>query len=193
MGSSNLEMAQGLNYKLKPGQPIIVSNMPSQKVITVSIQGDPNEQTSRVMPPLYASAYAVRKFFIEEHDQKFSVEKLRGRWPDANAQRVKKQWTGTYALPVPNDTRKLESIKPEKQVPGVTVALATWEYGAVGQILHVGPYTKEGPTIQSLRTFVEKQGYQIVPNSHEEIYLTDPTKADPDKMRTLILCRLAKK
>ena len=188
--SLSTEMCKGLDYNLKPLAPTI-ADMPSQKVVAVSIKGDPNKETPKVMKPLYGTAYTVRKIY-KELGNVFKVEKLRGRWPDKNMSLSKDKWTGEYALPVPNDVKELPELKDEKKVSGVDVKLTSWEYGKVGQILHVGSYTEEGSTIRKLHEYVKSQGYNVVPNSHEEIYLTDPTKSSPDKMKTLLLCRLEK-
>lgn len=52
---SEINMCQGLEYKLKPGVPRI-SDMSAQKVISVEVVGDPNQETARLMTPLYATA-----------------------------------------------------------------------------------------------------------------------------------------
>jgi len=190
MKESSLEMSRGVNYKLKPFVPTI-SDMPSQKMVTVIVKGDPGKETGRTMPPLYASAYAVRKIY-KEAGKVFKVEKLRARWPEENIKLPKDQWVGTYALPIPNDVNDLPDIKEEKKVSGIEVKLTTWEYGKVGQIIHQGPYSEEKPTIQKLHDYVQSQGYEIVPDSHEEIYLTGPTKSSPDKIKTMIIYRIKK-
>ena len=188
MGDSPLEMCRGLNYKLKPYVPTI-SDMPPQTMVTVVVKGDPSKETGRCMPPLYATAYAIRIIYKEAGDV-FKVEKLRARWPDNTINLPKEQWTGTYALPVPNDIKELPDIKEEKKVHCVEIKLTTWEYGKVGQIIHQGPYSEEAPTVQKLHDYVQSEGFKLIANSHEEIYLSDPTKSSPDKIKTLIVCRI---
>ena len=190
MNSSVLEMTKGLNYKIKPFSPG-VSHMPDQKMIIVKVNGDPSKETERVMGPLYATAYAIRRIY-KDAGMIYSVEKLRGRWPAENMSLPKSQWTGIYGLPVPNDVTELPEIKKGKIIIGVEVKLTTWEYGHVGQILHVGPYSEEWPTIQKLHEHVESNGYKVIPNSHEEIYLTNGRGVAPDKMKTILLCRFQK-
>jgi hypothetical protein len=57
--------------------------------------------------------------------------------------------------------------------------------GLAAQIMHVGPYSAEGPTIKRLHRFVEEQGYQLR-GKHHEIYLGDPRRSAPEKLRTII-------
>lgn len=187
---SVLQMTAGLNQKVKVNQPEI-SYMPAQRMLTVIIKGDPNIETARLMGPLYGTAYAVRKIY-KEQDRVFKVEKLRGRWPDVNADITKGQWVGVYALPVPNDVSQLPEIKLDKQVDGVQINLEDWEYGDVAYILHLGPYTEECGSLNMLKQFIQDNGYRVKANSHEEIYLSDPAKTTADKLKTILLYRIEK-
>jgi hypothetical protein len=72
--------------------------------------------------------------------------------------------------------------------------LTTWEYGEVAEILHVGPYDREEPTLQRLRKFVQAEGYAIV-GEHEEEYVRGPTltgPGDPEQYLTILRYRVAK-
>lgn len=187
---SVLQMCVGLNEKLRANQPEI-SYMRAQQMLTVTIKGNPALETAKLMSPLYATAYAVRKIY-KEQDRVFKVEKLRGRWPDVNRALDKDKWTGIYALPVPNDVTQLPEIKPEKQVAGVEICLGEWGYGDVAYILHTGAYTEECGTLEILKKFILDQGYRIKIDSHEEIYLSDPSKTMADKLKTILLYRIEK-
>jgi len=184
------QLSLGFNYKLKPFVPSIVQ-LPAQRMVEVEVLGDPSTVSARVLPMLYATAYGIRKRY-KDAGVVFAVEKLRGRWADGNLKRSKDAWEGRYGLPVPNDTESLPEIKKEKQVAGVNICLATWQYGFVGQILHEGPYSHEASTIERLHQHVLGQGYVAIPDSHEEVYLTDPNKTAPEKMKTILLVRLGK-
>jgi hypothetical protein len=184
------ESGFGLDTKLKPFVPRL-ARVPDQKMVVVDIHGDPGRETERLMGPLYAAAYAVRGEY-KRHGTAFKVDKLRGRWPASNLSVPRSQWTGTYGLPVPNDVTSVPEIKPEKRVPGVQVTLATWRYGETAQILHVGPFSAEWPTIQKLHAFVESQGYRVVPDSHEEVYLSDGRRTAPEDLKTILICRVRK-
>lgn len=162
-------------------QPEILTMKP-QKMAVVHTKGDPNKVLPKVMPALYGSVYRL-KFDLKRKGVTFKVGALRGRWPDAHLV-PKDQWTGLLGLPVPADTVSLPQKIPETQVK-----LETWDYGAVAQILHIGPYRTEGPTVERLHKFVAENGYEIA-GDHEEEYLTSP-KAKVQK--TLIRCPIRKK
>jgi effector-binding domain-containing protein len=88
-------------------------------------------------------------------------------------------------MPVPDSVTALPSKGPEA---GLEVALATWEYGEVAEILHVGPYSAEEPTVARLKSFIAERGYEIA-GAHEEEYLRGPGMlfaGDPGSYLTLI-------
>ncbi len=146
--------------------PQLVS-MPAQKMAMVRSVGDPNVVGKDVFPALYGSAYAL-KFALKKQGREFKVSPPRARWPNAHVA-PKEEWVALWGIPVPEDVESL----PQK-TPGVEVALEEWQYGTVAQILHIGPYSEEGPAIARLHAFIAEQGYEIA-GDHEEEYLSAPT------------------
>jgi hypothetical protein len=57
--------------------------------------------------------------------------------------------------------------------------------GTCAQIMHIGPFSAEGPTIERLHKFIADSGCKPV-GKHHEIYLSDVRKADPEKWKTVI-------
>lgn len=152
---------------MKPFTPEIIE-MPARKVATVTSKGDPNVVGEQVFKPLYGAVYTLKFDLKKRGLESFKVEAVRARWPDAHLL-PKDQWTAHWALPIPDDTE----ILPKKNPDDPDVAIATWEYGTVAQVLHLGPYSEEGPTIEALHKFVEENGYRLI-GDHEEEYLTSP-------------------
>ena len=78
---------------------------------------------------------------------------------------------------------------------GLEVELATWEYGEVAEILHVGPYSEETPTIERLHAFIGVSGYEIR-GDHEEEYLRGPgmpfIRVSPEDYYTIIRYQVRK-
>lgn len=181
---TEITLHQGLNYKVKQGIPVI-SDMPAQKVVSIHVIGDPNKETSKLMKPLYSAAYGVRKIY-KANGNVFTVDKLRGRWSKRNMDKSKHDWIGTYALPLPNDVTALPFDEKEMS----NLKLEEWQYGKVAYILHVGSYQSEEKTITTLLDFISSHGMKIIEDSHEEIYVSDPTRTDKDRLKTIILYRL---
>lgn len=146
-------------------EPRIVE-MPSQKMAVVYTEGDPNEVAAQAMPALYGSVYKL-KFDLKKKGVEFKVGPLRARWPDAHLV-PKNQWIGIWGLPIPDDVSVLL-----QKAPGIYAKIEIWRYGKVAQVLHIGSYATEGPTVQRLHGFIAENGYEIA-GVHEEEYLTTP-------------------
>jgi hypothetical protein len=162
-----------------------ISTKPAQKMVVVEAQGDPNVVGQKAFGLLFSIYYNIK-----DAPKSFTLPAPRARWP-VSLDTSKAEWLGLYALPVPETTTELPQYQAQ---PGLTVSLATWEYGEVAEILHLGPYDQEQPATQRLMDFINAQGYTIA-GEHEEEYLKGPTmfsKGDPEKYATIIRYRVKK-
>ncbi len=159
-----------------------ITTMSDQKMLVVTAKGDPNIVGGKAFKLLFQTYFKIP-------NAPKSMIVPRARWVgDMN---VKSSWTGYYALPVPGETAQLPAIEAE---PGYQVELLTWVYGEVAEILHIGPYADEPPTIEKLHRLIKEQGYKIV-GEHEEEYLKGPGMffaGDPKGYYTIIRLRVAK-
>jgi hypothetical protein len=152
-----------------------ILEMPTLTMAVVVTHGDPNTVGGAAFKALYGAVYSL-KFALKKAGRAFRVAPLRARWPDAHLV-PKDQWEGDWGLPIPDDTTELV-----QKMPDVPVRIERWEYGPVAQILHRGPFSAEGPTIERLHEFIAAQGYEIA-GAHEEEYLTPLTAKE---LKTLI-------
>ena len=139
-------------------------------------KGAPDKVFSELMPALYSSVYTLKFDLKKKGLPTFKVSGLRARYPNAHLVPVE-EWTHIIGLPIPEDTTSL----PQK-VPNIEVKIEQWEYGTVAQILHLGAYDQERPTVERLHKFIEESGYQVA-GVHEEEYLTTP---DAKVVKTII-------
>ncbi len=160
-----------------------ILEMPSQKMAVVYGKGAPDKVFPELMPALYGSVYTLKFDLKKRGLPTFKVSGLRARYPDAHLVPME-EWTHIIGLPIPEDTTTL----PQK-VADVEVKIETWGYGIVAQILHLGAYDQEQPTVECLQQFIEDSGYEIA-GDHEEEYLTTPDAKAP---RTLIRYSVKKK
>jgi len=160
-----------------------ILEMPAQKMAVVYGRGAPDKIFPELMPALYGSVYTLKFTLKKQGLPTFKVSGLRARYPDAHLVPIA-EWTHVIGLPVPADTASL----PQK-VGSTEVRIETWGYGTVAQILHLGPYDQEGPTVERLHRFIEENGYEIA-GVHEEEYLTSP---DARVIRTIIRYPVKKK
>jgi len=167
--------------KLKTDPQIL--EMPPQKMAVVTGTGAPDKVFPETMPALYGSVYTLKFDLKKRGLPTFKVSGLRARYPNVLLA-PKDEWIHIIGLPIPEDTTAL----PQK-VPDVEVKVETWEYGTVAQILHIGPYDQEGPTIERLHKFIEESGYEVA-GPHEEEYLSRP---DAKVIKTIIRYPIRKK
>ena len=160
-----------------------ILEMPPQKMAVVSGKGAPDKVFSEVLPALYGSVYTLKFDLKKQGLPTFKVSSLRARYPDAHLV-PKESWTIIIGLPIPEDTTTLF-----QKVPNIEVKIETWDYGAVGQILHLGAYDQESATVERLHQFIEDNGYEIA-GLHEEEYLTSP---DAKVIKTIIRYPIKKK
>jgi hypothetical protein len=160
-----------------------IIEMPPRKMAVVSGKGNPQEVFGKLMPGLYKTLYTLKFDLKKKGDTTYKVSAACARYLDANIA-DKDDWSIYIGIPVPDDTVELPA-----KVPAAEICLETWEYGTVGQILHIGAYDKETETITRLLKHIEDEGYDVV-GVHEEEYLTTP-KAKV--MKTLIRYPVRKK
>lgn len=160
-----------------------ITKMPDQKMLVVTAIGDPNMVGSKAFKLLFQTYYKI------PNTSKALAHAPRARWVgDMN---VKSSWTGYYALPVPEATAQLPVAEADT---AYRIELLSWAYGDTAEILHVGPYGAETPTIEKLHRFIQSQGYHII-GAHEEEYIKGPGmffQGDPMGYYTIIRYRVAK-
>ncbi len=179
-------------------EPMIV-DVPAMNFLMIDGKGDPNtaKEYKEAVETLFAVSYAV-KFMIKKGKQAidFGVLPLEGLWwtPDMKDFSVerKDEWLWTMMILQPEVVTKtlideaIESVRKKKNP--AALAKLRWEKfheGKSAQIMHIGPFADEAPTIEKLHTFITESGSALC-GKHHEIYLSDPRKADPRKMKTII-------
>ena len=172
----------------------------SMNFVMVDGVGDPNTSADfqDAVGALYGVAYTV-KFDMKKSQPagyfEFVVPPLEGLWwmdpgPFDPEAKDKWQWTVMVMQPdfvtssiIENAILVLKEKKPSDALS--KVRFERFEEGASAQIMHLGPYSEEGPTIEKLHSFVEAEGY-VLRGKHHEIYLSDPRRCAPEKLKTII-------
>lgn len=171
--------------KYEPLKTPQISTAPNAKMLVVEAQGDPNVVGAKAFGLLFQIYFKMK-----ETPKGPGLPAPRARWPVA-LDAPKTEWVGLYALRVPES---VAALPPHEAAPELKVSLASWEYGEIAEILHVGPYDQEQPTVARLMDFIKARGYEAV-GPHEEEYLKGPTmfsKGDPEKYVTIIRYRVKK-
>lgn len=173
-------------------QPTIVE-VPELAYLMIDGIGEPGSADfDRALKAIYGIAYGIR--FALKPAITYSIMPLQARWgtteADAKAPRGTWQWTLMILQPnlvTPDDLElaigKVRKNQPDTAASGVR--LERFAEGRCAQILHVGPYGDETETIRRLLSFVDEAGYEPS-GRHHEIYLSDPDRTPPERLRTII-------
>lgn len=162
------------------------TTLPDVRVLVVEAKGDPTKVGGEAFGVLFKTYFKLKG--VPKGPKQPAP---RARWP-LSPDTAKEQWIGRYAMPVPESVGSLPS--EAASTSGLRARLTTWEYGQVAEILHVGPYEREEPTIGKLMGFIKDNGYEIV-GEHEEEYLKGPGmfgRGNPEKYLTIIRYRVRK-
>jgi len=183
-------------YTASASKPALI-DVPPLACIMVEGMGDPSSTVfQEAVGSLYSVAYTLKFAFKKERAIDYPVTALEGLWSAKDRgdfQRARRdRWEWTLFLVVPDVVTKkdvaqtIEIVKKKAKFPGFPgIKFQTFEEGRAAQILHVGPYAAEGATIEKLHLFIREQGYELR-GRHHEIYLGDPRRAAPEKLKTII-------
>ena len=172
--------------------------VPPLQYVMIDGTGDPNSESfGEAMGALYAAAYGV-KFASKADGRDFGVMGAEGLWwtdpPEAFSMTAKGDWFWTLLLILPEwitsgmvDDALAAAVEKGKvdQSTAAKVRLETLNEGLSVQVLHIGPYEAEPPTIASMHEYAYGQGYKLR-GKHHEIYMNDPRRVAPEKMKTIL-------
>ncbi|MCM1988967.1 GyrI-like domain-containing protein [Oceanirhabdus seepicola] len=192
-------------YKASSKQVQIV-NVPKLNYLKIDGMGNPNtaQEYKDAVEALFSLSYTV-KFMIKKGSMgiDYGVMPLQGLWYHDNmelfSQERKEEWKWTSLIMQPEFVDKelideaVDQVKKKKDLSSIDkIKFESLDEGLVAQIMHIGPYSEEMPTIEKLHNFIEENGYIKVGN-HHEIYLSDPRKAAPENLKTILRQPIAKK
>ena len=181
-----------------------VVTVPARTVLSIEGTGAPEGETfQRALHALYGVAFTLKFARKKAGGLDFRIGPLEGRWWAALSGATivlapRETWRWCLRLAVPDgatQTEVREAIrvatgrkggKLEKSVEATTVSLERLPAQRVGRSLHVGPYSEEGRTFDALDRALAKAGVKPA-FSHLEVYLSDPRRTAPARLRTVLL------
>jgi hypothetical protein len=173
--------------------------VPELVFLMIDGHADPNTapEYGEAVRAIYAVAYAA-KFVVKRAPDgiDFGVMPLEGLWwtPDmatfTTDDKSAWDWTTMIAQPEQVTPEVVERARAKaagnKALAAIDrVRLERFREGQAAQVMHIGPYATEGPTIHGLHVFIAEQGYERA-GKHHEIYLSDPRRSAPEKMKTIV-------
>jgi hypothetical protein len=185
-------------YSAPVGEPELVE-VPALRYLMVDGSGDPNDNADfqAAMEALYGMAYTL-KFMLKRGSDAMDwvVMPLQGLWwaDDMGVFRMDERadWKWTIMILQPDAVTEehvdmaREELRAKKDPPALgRLRFEAYEEGLSAQVMHLGPYSDEGPTIDRLHAFIGEQG-RTPRGKHHEIYMGDPRRTAPERLRTII-------
>ena len=186
-------------YQPSPKKPVII-DVPEMAFLMIDGAGNPNTHPDykAAVEALYGTAYTIKFACKKALGRDFVVMPLEGLWWGmplnkgvlTEADKDQFQWTMMIRQPDfvtaemvrdaaaeaarKKDLPALEGLRFERYAEGLSV-----------QIMHIGPYDAEGPLIARMHQFAFNEGYRLH-GKHHEIYLGDPRRTAPEKLKTVL-------
>ncbi len=187
---SKLELRRELRDLYRaPAEQLAIVEVPDHDYLMSDGAGPPaGEQFITAVDALYSVSWAL-KFALKREGVEFAVMPLEGLWWNPE------RWTLMIAQPeeVTEElvAQAVSTVAKRRDLPSLRrLRLERFHEGLAAQVTHVGPYADEHDTLERLEEFVETQGFQFV-GTHHEIYLGDPRRTPPTRLRTIMRVAIA--
>lgn len=172
--------------------------VPPMTYLMIDGQGDPNTSKAfaAAVEALFAAAYAI-KFAVKKGPTgaDYGVMPLEGLWwadDMSNFAKDRSRWEWTLMVMQPSFATRatmavaLADVKAKKDLPALSdIRVGVLKEGRCAQVMHVGPFSQEGPTIERLHRFIADKGRRLS-GRHHEIYLSDMRRTAPSRWKTII-------
>ena len=181
------------------GKTVVDVLVPKMNFLMVDGEGNPNTSKTYqgAIMALYSMAYTL-KFDLKKRDPSmdFRVGPLEGLWWNTDQGALvlgnKDDWRWTAMIMVPDfitlemATAAKKAAAQKKDLPELPkLHMESYDEGRAAQIMYVGPYVDEGPTIERIHWFIQEMGGTLK-GKHHEIYLSDPRRTLLEKLKTVI-------
>jgi hypothetical protein len=175
---------------------ISIVDVPDMNFLMIDGEGAPTSlQYLSSIQTLYPIAYTLKFMVKKATSLDYGVMPLEGLWWADDMTQIsadrKDEWKWRSMIMQPKYVTQsdfkaaLEQVK-KKNLPAIDkVRFESFHEGNAVQILYVGPFSEEGATIQEIHAAIKASGHQ--PScKHHEIYLNDPSRTAPEKLKTIL-------
>jgi hypothetical protein len=172
--------------------------VPKFNYLMIDGKGDPNTSQEYIdaIQTLCPVAYTIKFGLKKASDIDFGVMPLEGLWwaDDMNdfVAGKKDNWLWTAMIMQPEMVTKeifdqaVKDVKAKKNPASIDkIRFDSLDEGRSAQIMHIGPYSEEGSNIMKIHAYIKELGGKLS-QKHHEIYLSDPRKAAPEKLKTVV-------
>jgi len=197
---AKIDYKKQLKHLYKPSaRKVEIVDVPRMNFLMIDGEGDPNtsQEFQDAVEALFGVSYTL-KFMIKKAELEidYGVMPLEGLWwaDDMTQFSIEKKgsWKWTLMIMQPEfvtinlfDEAVVQVDKKKNPIALPKIDFDSFSEGMAVQIMHLGPFSEEGPTIQKLHDFIRENGFKLS-GRHHEIYLSDIRKAAPEKWKTII-------
>lgn len=203
MTTQKIDLKKQLKHLLNPpSQKVVEVDVPAMNFLMIDGSGDPNMalEYQQALEALYGLSYTL-KFASRKAGIDYPVMALEGLWwmddmgtkygeIDFTADKSRWQWTMMMMQP-DHITQVLvdaavDELRRRKNPPALAkVRFERFHEGLSVQTMHIGPYSAEKPTVDRIHAYIDEHGCEPR-GRHHEIYLGDPRRSAPEKLKTVI-------
>jgi len=194
-----IDLKKELKHLYSPSaKDVMIVDIPEMNFLMVDGEGDPNtaQAFKDAVDALYGVSFTLKFMIKKEQAIDYTVMPLEGFWWTDDMTQFSMEnkdiWKWTVMIMQPEYVRAdlmeraMEAVGKKKNPPALSkIRFESFHEGLSAQIMHIGPYAAEGPTIERLHRAIREKGH-VLTGKHHEIYLSDPRKAAPEKMKTVI-------
>ncbi len=196
---SKVDFKKTLKQFYIPPKEFVMVDVPEMQFVMVDGHGDPNtaQEYQDAVEALYAVAYKMKFISKKTLEKDYVVPPLEGLWWAEDMAtfltREKSEWDWTMMIMTPEwisveiFDEAVEQVRQAKDPASLDqVRLERYYEGLSVQIMHIGSYDDEGPVLAQMHSdFIPNNGF-VENGKHHEIYLSDPRRVPPEKLKTVL-------
>jgi len=197
-----VDLKKELKHLYNPSvKEVNLVDLPPMNFVMIDGSGDPNkaQEYQDAIEALYSISYAIKFAVKKDQGIDYGVMPLEGLWWTDNMSLFttanKDIWKWTAMIMQPEYVTHalfevaLQQVEKKKNLPALSRArFQSFHENQSAQIMYIGSFSAEGPTIERIHEFIKDHGYTFdgLMQKHHEIYLSDFRKTASDKLKTII-------
>jgi hypothetical protein len=184
-------------YNASAGEVTLV-NVPRMNFLMVDGMGDPNSSTDfkNAIEALYSLSYSLKFTIKKRGTADYLVMPLEGKWWAGDMGKLnlkeKESWKWTLMIMQPEYITDelfraaLIKVGEKKELEALSkVRFENFHEGLSVQIMHIGQYSMEGPAIKMMHDYIRERDHEFF-GKHHEVYLNNPERTAPEKLKTIL-------
>ncbi|MCL1977252.1 MAG: GyrI-like domain-containing protein [Candidatus Bathyarchaeota archaeon] len=196
--STKIDFKRELKHLYNPSaREVSIVDIPAMNFLMVNGEGAPTSpQYMQSIEALFTVSYALKFMVKKVKSFDYGVMPLEGLWWTDNMNEFttasKDKWKWTSMIMQPQYVQEadvktaIEQVLKKKELPAINkIVFDNFHEGLAAQILYTGPYAEEGPAITKIHEYIHKNGHELS-GKHHEIYLNDPSRTSPEKLKTIL-------